>query len=170
MQDIVSLCSFEGSWASISTAWKRPPKVKVSTQTTNFGCPSKFTTGYITSYPIIFFDTLRIGLSVYYFADIYYKTGTIWKGSIRKYTIPMYTCLGLGGFQESLPLPTFTTRLVLDLFRMIFYGLYHGKPPVNHHLGAYFWFTFSIRIQESQIQDFRTVLPFEFFWMIHSSQ
>ena len=26
----------------------------------------------------------------------------------------------------------------LDLFKVIFYGFYHGKSPLNHHLGEYF--------------------------------
>ena len=30
------------------------------------------------------------------------------------------------------------SQQVLDLFKVFFYGFYHGKPPSNHHLGNMF--------------------------------
>ncbi len=38
----------------------------------------------------------------------------------------------------------FSLLIVLDVFKEIFYGLYHGKSPSNHHVGEYVWNFFQV--------------------------
>ena len=47
-------------------------------------------------------------------------------------------CKGIPPKSPSLRFRNYTNLpRILDLFKVIFYGLYHGKSPSNHHLGEY---------------------------------
>ena len=40
-----------------------------------------------------------------------------------------------------------------------FYGSYHGKSPLNHHLGEYFWNFFPSILSKSKTKSYFPIIP-----------
>ena len=56
-----------------------------------------------------------------------------------------------------------TSWVNLDLYKVILYGFYHGKSPLNHHLGEDFLELFATTLSKSKWNKFKFCTPLVFY-------